>query len=85
MEGWIANSVATEGMTMSPHGFARRVQAIGRGPGFEVACNGYSSAGDRALRARYANAGATWWLENLHDRRFAPDDLLARVEAGPAN
>ena len=39
----------------------------------------------RALCADYADAGATWWLENLHDRRLAPDELLARVAAGPAS
>jgi alkanesulfonate monooxygenase SsuD/methylene tetrahydromethanopterin reductase-like flavin-dependent oxidoreductase (luciferase family) len=83
-DGWIANSVATEGMTMTPDELARKVKTIGRGAGFDVACNGYSSAGDEALCAKYAAAGATWWFENLHDRRFAPDGLLARVAAGPS-
>jgi alkanesulfonate monooxygenase SsuD/methylene tetrahydromethanopterin reductase-like flavin-dependent oxidoreductase (luciferase family) len=83
--GWIANSVATEGMTMTPSELAQKVQQIGRVANFDVACNGYSSAQDRALRANYAEAGATWWLENLHDRRFTPDELLARVAAGPAS
>ena len=31
----------------------------------------------------YAQAGATWWLESLHDRRAPFDELLARVSAGP--
>lgn len=83
-DGWIANSVATEGMTMTPDVLARKVGQIGRTEGFEVACNGYSSAGDRALCETYADAGATWWFENLHDRRFTPDELLERVAAGPA-
>jgi alkanesulfonate monooxygenase SsuD/methylene tetrahydromethanopterin reductase-like flavin-dependent oxidoreductase (luciferase family) len=82
-DGWVANSVANDGMAMTPDDVARSVQEIGRGPGFDVACNGYSSAGDRALCAEYADAGATWWLENLHDRRFSREDLLARVAAGP--
>jgi alkanesulfonate monooxygenase SsuD/methylene tetrahydromethanopterin reductase-like flavin-dependent oxidoreductase (luciferase family) len=84
-DGWIANSVAIEEMTMTPGELAHKVQAIGRGAGFDVACNGYSSSGDRALCAEYAAAGATWWLENLHDRRFEHDELLARVAAGPAS
>jgi alkanesulfonate monooxygenase SsuD/methylene tetrahydromethanopterin reductase-like flavin-dependent oxidoreductase (luciferase family) len=84
-DGWVANSVAAEGMTMTPAELAWKVQAIGRGEGFDVACNGYSSPGDRALRAAYADAGATWWLENLHDRRFQPGELLERVAAGPAS
>jgi alkanesulfonate monooxygenase SsuD/methylene tetrahydromethanopterin reductase-like flavin-dependent oxidoreductase (luciferase family) len=83
-DGWIANSVAVEGMTMTPEQLADSVETIGRDAAFDVACNGYSDAGDRALCAEYAAAGATWWIENLHDRRLAPDDVLARVAAGPA-
>ena len=83
-DGWIANSVEVPGMTMTPDELARKVETIDGGPGFDVACNGYSSAGDRALCAAYADAGATWWLENLHDRRLPPDEVIARVAAGPA-
>jgi alkanesulfonate monooxygenase SsuD/methylene tetrahydromethanopterin reductase-like flavin-dependent oxidoreductase (luciferase family) len=83
-DGWVANSVATEGMTMTPDELARNIATIGRGAGFDVACNGYSSPSDAALCAEYADAGATWWLENLHDRRFDVDGVLARVGAGPA-
>ncbi|HEX7310677.1 MAG TPA: LLM class flavin-dependent oxidoreductase [Gaiellaceae bacterium] len=83
-DGWVANSVAIEGMTMTPDELAENVKAIGRGDGFDVACNGYSSPGDDSLCAVYAEAGATWWLENVHDRRFAPEELLARVSAGPS-
>ena len=83
-DGWIANSVAIDGMTMSPDQLARSVTKIGRGVGFDVACNGYSAPADAALCAEYAAAGATWWFENLHDRRFDVDGVLARVRAGPA-
>ena len=83
-DGWIANSVEVAGMTMTPDEFARNVETIGRGSGFDVACNGYSTAGERSLRAAYADAGATWWFENLHDRRLAPEEVVARVAAGPA-
>jgi alkanesulfonate monooxygenase SsuD/methylene tetrahydromethanopterin reductase-like flavin-dependent oxidoreductase (luciferase family) len=83
-DGWIANSVATDGMTMTPAELARKVSAIGRGTGFEVACNGYAEPEDGELCEEYAEAGATWWFENLHDRRFTPDELMARVAAGPA-
>jgi alkanesulfonate monooxygenase SsuD/methylene tetrahydromethanopterin reductase-like flavin-dependent oxidoreductase (luciferase family) len=84
-DGWIANSVAAEGMTMTPDELARKVNTIGRGKGFDVACNGYSSAGDASLCAEYADAGATWWFETLHDRRCTPDEVLARVADGPAS
>jgi alkanesulfonate monooxygenase SsuD/methylene tetrahydromethanopterin reductase-like flavin-dependent oxidoreductase (luciferase family) len=83
-DGWVANSVATEGMTMTPDELSRNVATIGRGAGFDVACNGYSSPSDAALCAEYADAGATWWFENLHDRRFDVEGVLARVGAGPA-
>jgi alkanesulfonate monooxygenase SsuD/methylene tetrahydromethanopterin reductase-like flavin-dependent oxidoreductase (luciferase family) len=83
-DGWIANSVAIEGMTMSPDDLARGVETIGRGDGFDVACNGYSSPENAALCREYADAGATWWFENLHERRFDVDGILARVRAGPA-
>jgi probable F420-dependent oxidoreductase len=31
----------------------------------------------------YEQAGATWWLENVHDRRGTPEDMQRLVEAGP--
>ena len=70
-------------MTMSPDELARSVETIGRGAGFDVACNGYSSPDAPRSCAEYADAGATWWFENLHDRRFDAEGILARVRAGP--
>src|SRR5215218_3740473 len=67
-DGWIANSVSVESMTMSPEELEQKVRFIGRADGFEIACNGYSSRDDASLCEEYAGAGATWWLENLHDR-----------------
>jgi hypothetical protein len=66
-------------MTMSPDELRLNAPA-----GVEVAVNGYSEAGDDELLGAYEDAGATWWLENLHDARDSPEDLLTRVEAGPA-
>jgi Luciferase-like monooxygenase len=83
-DGWLPNSVARDEIAMSPDELARNVEAIGPGAGFDVAFNGYSSPEESALHAEYAAAGATWWLENLHDRRFDADGVLARVLAGPA-
>lgn len=41
---------------------------------FEVLHRGFTSGEDRALDleivAAYAEAGATWWLENIHPWRF---------------
>jgi hypothetical protein len=69
-------------MTMTSRELARNAGTIAR-PGFEIVVNGYSAPGDADLRAEYAEAGATWWLENLSDHRFEPEDVLARVAAGP--
>ena len=83
-DGWIANSAESETMMMTPSELARSVETLGRGAGFDVACNGYSSADDTALVVEYEDAGATWWFENVGDRRFDPEGALARVRAGPA-
>jgi alkanesulfonate monooxygenase SsuD/methylene tetrahydromethanopterin reductase-like flavin-dependent oxidoreductase (luciferase family) len=82
-DGWIANSVGIEDMTMTPAELERSVHAIGRSDAFGVACNGYSPARGAELVAEYGDAGATWWFENLSDRRFDAEGVLARVRAGP--
>lgn len=33
--------------------------------------------------SEYEKAGATWWLESIHDRRGEPEAMLALVAAGP--
>ena len=53
---------------------------IGRDEDFDVAVLGQSDRGDPAA---YERAGATWWLENLHDMRGSVDEVLALVTAGP--
>lgn len=79
-DGWLADSADPTGMTLSPEDVARSIEAIGRGDGYEVAVLGERDRGDPAA---YERAGATWWLENLHDRRGNRDELLALVTAGP--
>jgi alkanesulfonate monooxygenase SsuD/methylene tetrahydromethanopterin reductase-like flavin-dependent oxidoreductase (luciferase family) len=80
-DGWIPNSLEPHRVTMSPADLAAKVRTIGRGDGFDIAFNGYAEAGEN-VRA-YAEAGATWWLENLHDMRGDGDALIARIEGGP--
>jgi alkanesulfonate monooxygenase SsuD/methylene tetrahydromethanopterin reductase-like flavin-dependent oxidoreductase (luciferase family) len=80
-DGWLPNSLEPHAMTMSPTELAAKVSRIGRGDAFEVAFNGYSEPGED-VRA-YADAGATWWLENLHDQRGDADALVTRIGAGP--
>jgi hypothetical protein len=74
-------------MSKSPERVAEMVAEIRRyrtteAP-FEVAVDGYSESGERALPRAYAAAGATWWLESIHDVRGPLDEMMERVEAGP--
>ena len=79
-DGWLADSADPTGMTLSPDDVARNVERIGRADSFDVAVLGQSDRGDPSA---YARAGATWWLENLHDTRGSVDDVLALVGQGP--
>lgn len=79
-DGWLADSADPTGMTLSPDDIAHSVADIGRSDDYEVAVLGQRDRGDPAA---YAQAGATWWLENLHDERGSIDDVLALVQQGP--
>jgi probable F420-dependent oxidoreductase len=79
-DGWCADTADPTGMTVSPDELARSIATIGRSDDFDVAVLGYR---DRAAPQAYAEAGATWWLENVHDRRGTLDEMLALVGAGP--
>jgi alkanesulfonate monooxygenase SsuD/methylene tetrahydromethanopterin reductase-like flavin-dependent oxidoreductase (luciferase family) len=82
-DGWFAESCDQAAMTMSPDEVRASVERIGRTPPFQVAVEGYSEPRQRELHEAYEEAGATWWFEELHDRRASAEVLLARVEAGP--
>src|SRR3954447_12631326 len=79
-DGWLADSAAPTGITLSPEEVARSMEQIARDDDFDVAVLGQSDRGDATA---YAEAGATWWLENLHDTRGSIEDVLALVGAGP--
>jgi probable F420-dependent oxidoreductase len=79
-DGWLADSADPTGMTLSPDDVARSIEQIGRGDDFDVAVLGQSDRGDPSA---YERAGATWWLENIHDMRGTVDEVLALVTAGP--
>jgi hypothetical protein len=53
------------------------------GGAFDIALLGLSDPADRSSVGRFAEAGATWWLESLSPMRGSLDDLVAVVEAGP--
>ena len=50
---------------------------------FDVAVIGNSKSADGRLVREFTDAGATWWLESIHEMRATPDALLQRVKAGP--
>ena len=54
---------------------------------FDVAIGGYSSGtdheADRELVTAYRDAGATWWIENLHNYRGSFAEMRARLRLGP--
>jgi alkanesulfonate monooxygenase SsuD/methylene tetrahydromethanopterin reductase-like flavin-dependent oxidoreductase (luciferase family) len=83
-DGWAANSSYIDHMTLTSDDVAGRLATIAalRGglDGFDVVVQGLSNLADPAA---YAAAGATWWLENVHDMRGTFDEMLALVAAGP--
>jgi len=79
-DGWLADSADPTGMTLSPDDISRSIATIGRADDYDVAVLGQRDSGDPAA---YAQAGATWWLENLHDQRGGLDEMLALVQQGP--
>jgi alkanesulfonate monooxygenase SsuD/methylene tetrahydromethanopterin reductase-like flavin-dependent oxidoreductase (luciferase family) len=81
-DGWIAESDDGRRMTMTAAELADRTSSLGD---VDVAVVGYSELGDTALRDEYAQAGATWWLESIHDRRDTFDAMLDRVRLGPGD
>jgi probable F420-dependent oxidoreductase len=79
-DGWAASASSPEAMQLTPDDVRRSLEVIGRGEGFDVSVDGYS---DRADPAEYADAGATWWLEAIHDIRGPVEEMLRVIEAGP--
>jgi alkanesulfonate monooxygenase SsuD/methylene tetrahydromethanopterin reductase-like flavin-dependent oxidoreductase (luciferase family) len=79
-DGWLADSADPTGMTLSPDDVARSIDVIGRTEGFDVAVLGQADRGDPSA---YEQAGATWWLENVNDKRGSPDEMLRLVATGP--
>ena len=90
-DGWLAPATRPDGtpiMDKDPRLIAEMVAEIQHhrraDTPFEVAVDGYSEPGDAALPRAYEAAGATWWLESIHGMRGPLEEMMARVEAGPA-
>lgn len=77
---WFADTADPHRMVATPDEFGAMLDGYTFG---DVAVMGYSGAGERELKDAYAAAGATWWIEQIHDMRGDADTMRARVEAGP--
>jgi probable F420-dependent oxidoreductase len=87
-DGWLPVSADETRMTQTPEQLASDLAVIRAhrqtSAPFDIAVAGYSTPADGALVHEYAAAGATWWLESVHGLRGSFEEMLARVEAGPA-
>jgi probable F420-dependent oxidoreductase len=81
--GWLADSSDQHGMVLSPDDIRRGLERIEPCTEFDVGVMGYTRGADDELPRAYREAGATWWFENVHDVRGTPEEMLARVAAGP--
>jgi probable F420-dependent oxidoreductase len=73
-DGWAPN------VSDGPQQLMRRLEGLERAKGFDVVVQGNS---DRTNPDEYARAGATWWLDSIHDQRGGFDAMLRRVGEGP--
>lgn len=87
-DGWLASAITQEyQFTITPEDIARskayiESQRLKTAP-IDIAVEGISEPDQTALRASYAEAGVTWWLENICGLRGSFEDLMARIDAGP--
>lgn len=83
-DGWLADSADPTGMTVSPDELRGSLETIRAArtasEPFDVGVLGRSDSSDPQ---RYADAGATWWIESLHDLRGPLDEMRHVVMAGP--
>jgi alkanesulfonate monooxygenase SsuD/methylene tetrahydromethanopterin reductase-like flavin-dependent oxidoreductase (luciferase family) len=79
-DAWFADTADPTQMKTTPEDFAPMLDGFAFG---DVAVLGYSEPGQSDLHRAYEDAGATWWIEQVHDRRGDLDAMLARVERGP--
>jgi alkanesulfonate monooxygenase SsuD/methylene tetrahydromethanopterin reductase-like flavin-dependent oxidoreductase (luciferase family) len=86
-DGWIADSASESAITMTPEQLAESIERIRahRTPDLplDVAVSGYSAPHETHIAEPYRQAGATWWLESIHDRRGDLEAMAERIEAGP--
>lgn len=87
-DGWViscANETGT--MVIPPDSIAAEAAAVTvlrpDGNPFDIAVTGVSAGPGDDVPDAYAQAGATWWLESIHERRGSHAGMLDRIKAGP--
>lgn len=88
-DGWIASGIDQEYQFIkTPEDIAQAKAYIDahrmKSAPIEIALGASSKPNQDALVKSYADAGVTWWLENLSGLRGSFEELLERIEAGPA-
>ena len=83
-DGWIPDTGYPPGRGATPEDVAEGVERIRNArdaeAAFDIAVLGESGKADPAA---YEQAGATWWLESVHDGRGSSEEILELVAAGP--
>ena len=88
-DGWIEGVHDAEGkLTLTPEQLAVRVDYIrscreSSESLFDIAVIGNSEPNQASLINEFKQAGATWWLESVHEMRATPVVMLQRVKFGP--
>jgi probable F420-dependent oxidoreductase len=80
-DGWIPDSAYPPGGGATPADVADALTRMRPGDEFDVAVIGQRGQSDPHS---YEDAGATWWLESIHDRRGSGKEMLKLVDSGPA-
>lgn len=87
-DGWVVGCDDEQGnMVVPPDRIAADAAGIASlrpaGGEFAIAVIGASAGPGDPVIADYEHAGATWWLEHIHERRGSRAGMLARIAAGP--
>ena len=87
-DGWIIGTVDEHSrIGKSPAQVAKQAAYIhdhrSTNTPFDIAVDGVTNASERILPREYAQAGATWWFEIIHQLRGTQAELEQRIQAGP--
>lgn len=86
-DGWLADTASETAYRMTAEELADKIERVkahrtSTMP-FDVIVSGYSDAGNTGAVEAFADAGATWWLESIHDIRGDLEAMTEGIEAGP--